>query len=105
MTSNEVFGKISSALEGILSIQDRLMESAKEDETVFTFYIDDVECTAEVGMTWGQWIESDYNTIGVRLYDEDNPVVILNGKTVGGRLGHQPLMDGDRIEEFRYFTY
>ena len=103
MTSNEVFGKISSALEGILSIQDSLMESAKEDETVFTFYIDDVECTAEVGMTWEQWIESDYNTIGVSFYDEDNPVVVLNGKAVH-EISGQTLMDADPIKEFRYFT-
>lgn len=31
---------------------------------IITFSIDGVEYTAKEGMTWGEWIESEYNTIG-----------------------------------------
>ena len=31
---------------------------------IITFAIDGIEYQAEEGMTWGEWIESEYNTDG-----------------------------------------
>lgn len=39
------------------------------DKYYIKFTIDDTECIAEYGMTWGNWIKSEYNTIG--LLDSD----------------------------------
>lgn len=40
------------------------------DDGLITFYIDDASYQAEEGMTWGEWVESEYNTEGFEL-DED----------------------------------
>lgn len=34
---------------------------------IINFVVESTACTAEEGMTWGEWIESNYNTVGIRL--------------------------------------
>ena len=48
--------------------------------TSILFYIDDVAYYANEGMTWSQWVESEYNTLGLT----NNGVYIL-GETIGYR--------------------
>ena len=42
------------------------------DKTTETF-------TAEEGMTWGEWIESDYNTAGIYSYEESGGYLLYYG--------------------------
>ena len=37
--------------------------------TIITFTIDGIEYNGEEGMTWAQWVESDYNTIGLFCFE------------------------------------
>ena len=37
------------------------------DDNRITFTIDDTEYQAEKGMTWGEWVESEYNTVGAYI--------------------------------------
>ena len=49
------------------------------DTNLIQFTLDDITCYAEEDMTWGEWIESDYNTMGVYVEGKD---VLLNGTYV-----------------------
>ena len=42
-------------------------EPTEPAPVLITFSIGDVACTVEDGMTWAQWVESDYNTPGCQL--------------------------------------
>lgn len=53
------FGDIDSALDAIIEIQNELMG----DTETITFYISGVPFTAEAGMTWAEFIDSEYNII------------------------------------------
>lgn len=48
------------------------------------------ECTAEEGMTWGEWVNSDYNTVGA--YETDGYVEISDMYS-----GSQPLGNFDEV--------
>ena len=63
MVEVEIISDINEALDRILAIQEELI-----GVTLITFSIDGVECTAEEGMTWGEWLESEYNTVGASSY-------------------------------------
>ena len=42
------------------------------------------ECQAEEGMTWEEWVNSEYNTYNIAIYSEtfgDNVVIGINGAT------------------------
>lgn len=39
----------------------------EEEDNLFTFRIGDVEYQAEEGMTWADWCDSKYNSIGLRI--------------------------------------
>lgn len=75
-------------LETILWIDTS--EPAEPAPVLIAFSIGDVACAAEDGMTWAQWVESDYNTPGCQLsnnggvefVDEDisaTASIMLNG--------------------------
>lgn len=51
---------IEAELDRIIGIQEALIIGAK-----ITFTIDHTEYTADEGMTWAEWCNSKYNTIGV----------------------------------------
>ncbi len=53
-----------------------------EPVNLITLTIEGTECQAEVGMTWEQWIVSDYNTVGLELQDIGGYLTIrLDGKS------------------------
>lgn len=43
------------------------IDTSEPAPVLITFTISDVAYTAEDGMTWAQWVESDYNTPGCQL--------------------------------------
>lgn len=52
-------GDIETALDAIIAIQEELI-----GVTLITFFVVGDEYTAEAGMTWGEWENSEYNTNG-----------------------------------------
>lgn len=42
--------------------------------SLITFTVDGVEYQAEEGMTWGEWVGSEYNVNGVFFIDVDNSI-------------------------------
>lgn len=52
-----------------------------EDYELISFYIDDVEYKAEEGMTWEEWMESDYKPSNMTV-SEDSNWILINGKGV-----------------------
>ena len=47
------------------------------NKVIISFVVDGVTCQAEEGMTWGEWIESDYNTMGVYLDSYGTNIVCI----------------------------
>lgn len=73
-------GDIDSALDAIIAIQNELIG-------IITFYIYSTEFTAEKGMTWGEWLESDYYSDilyldGINIVSDDGPVYTPDGNAV-----------------------
>ena len=65
-----------TAIEG-----DSGEEGGGGDATIINFTIDGTSYQAEAGMTWGEWVESDYNTGGFTVGIEDYldiEVIMLN---------------------------
>jgi hypothetical protein len=48
-----------------------LQSGTGEGATTFQFYIDDIAYEAEEGMTWADWVNSNYNTGGYKLVGSD----------------------------------
>lgn len=72
----DVIGDIEQALDDILAIQKELMPSAVIDFTIN--WGDIYSLKAIEGMTWGEWIDSEYNTID--MYDSGgSPYVGVSG--------------------------
>lgn len=56
--------------------------NSESESTLIQFKINGITCYAEKdGISWEEWINSDYNTIGVYV-DENFYCVALNGKEV-----------------------
>ena len=80
--------KLTTIAENMQKIYDAGYEAGKKAgggssaETItFTIqWISDTSCTAEKGMTWGEWADSEYNTIGA-LVDPDLNVIYTNNFT------------------------
>lgn len=69
-----------------------------------TFYLDTTPIgdyytlTARDGMTWADWVESEYNTIGVELYEySDGLGVIWNGFPVADYWSGSSINPIDKI--------
>lgn len=71
----EIIGDINEALDRIIAIQTELI-----GKPTITFSIDGVKCTAEEGMTWGEWLESEYNTVGASSYTLDDITYAICGE-------------------------
>ncbi len=98
---DEQMGDIETALDGIIAIQNGLIGD-------IAFSIDGVIYTALVGMTWGEWCDSEYNTIGAHI-DETTEVVMIE---VGYVAVYDPdIGDIDQlsntviIDKCNYYTY
>lgn len=69
-------GSLPTIKEYVFTLKDGTTVSKFiEDASLITFTIEDVEYTAEEGMTWGEWVESEYNTdefvIGCEYCDDN----------------------------------
>ena len=73
----EDVGDIETALDNIITIQESLIGGGI---SLISFTIDGTEYQAEEGMTWGEWIESEYNTDSWVLYEAFDHYVIFDGK-------------------------
>lgn len=73
----EQIGDVDAALDHIIAIQESLINGVSFIN--FTLYTADnltgTNCTAEDGMTWAQWCDSKYNTIGARINGPGDVVV------------------------------
>lgn len=108
---NEYFGDIDAALDAILAIQWQLMgaiaftmscysHSANECIGTLTLY-------AEEGMTWGEWVNSSYNTIGAYMADLDYLAIDVNGVDYHSVLGNGGTLASNDviIEDLEYVLY
>lgn len=76
--SEEVIGLIDTTLAAIINYQEEFIGTDDNVSTI-TFFIDGMEYTAEKGMTFGDWVDSEYNTggcylSGQYLYDSNGAV-------------------------------
>lgn len=69
---NGEVGDISTALDSIIAIQDELIGNTPEEEVLITFKVGRASCTAVQGMSWSEWIDSDYNTVAAYVIDGTN---------------------------------
>jgi hypothetical protein len=73
-------GDIEAALDRVIEIQEELIGGggggggAQE----ITFTIDGISYTAEQGMIWEEWCESEYNTIGAYVSDESGFIYFID---------------------------
>ena len=58
---------ISAALDKISSLENKIneLETKIEDYHTPSFYFNGVKFMFDEGMTWGQWVNSEYNTTGI----------------------------------------
>ena len=64
---DRAFGDLESALDAIIAIQNGLLR--------FSFYVSAIEYFAEPGMTWREWMDSEYNDGSFSVgYIEDGDV-------------------------------
>jgi hypothetical protein len=68
-------GDIETALDNIIAIQEELIGT-------ITFTFNGVTYSALRGMTWAEWCDSKYNTIGLYTWD-DGTVLTPNDNTIG----------------------
>jgi hypothetical protein len=62
----KITGDIHTALDAIIAIQESLIS--------ISFFIDGEMYKADKDMTWREWINSSYNTIGMYLDENGNPL-------------------------------
>ena len=62
----------------VYSIDDSIYLDGNEPKKVFSFTVDGTVYNSEVGMTWNEWIVSDYNTDKLNLFIEDNTLYYGN---------------------------
>ena len=79
--SNNYLEKIS---DGVY----RMVGGGKQTGAILiTFTIEGTSCQAENGMTWKEWIASNYNTIGVTAGNTSSTEVMLGGRRIDAALG------------------
>jgi hypothetical protein len=89
----EANGDIDEALDRIIAIQNELLG-------IITFTIDGTEYTADKGMTWGEWVNSEYNTIGLIVDTEYNVIRPIGSSSTAVRGGELYLgVDADTVIE------
>lgn len=78
--------------------------SVGEEATVITFTIDGTEYQAEEGMTFDEWVESEYNTDGFRLDFGTYPAVLVNSKGIQVLNNNNSVYKTDTIQNATYTT-
>lgn len=77
---DSTFGKVHVGMEAPTDESIYLWIDITEDR-IITFTIGSTVLSAEEGMTWQQWVDSDYNTIGafVNEYSDGNRIEYIDG--------------------------
>lgn len=98
------FGDTDAALDAILAIQNELMGGGEIEEITFTLnhrYTDTTDTlTARKGMTWREWCDSEYNTIGAYSLNDLNSTIILHDVEGGIHYIHYEYGTPDYIEVY-----
>lgn len=71
----EANGDIDEALDRIIAIQNELLR-------IITFTYNGTEYNAIEGMTWGEWVDSEYNTANAVVGGMYNNMIIIDGVMV-----------------------
>jgi len=96
---DDALGDIETTLDAIIEIQNSLISGGVGSIIAFTLYYENDDVTtaleAEKGMTWREWIDSDYNTIGAYIPADSDAVY------------HSYNAEGEIISEdhYIYHTY
>ena len=69
-------GKVNIQEGSIVSYEIEYGDVTVKKENLISFTIEGTTYQAEEGMTWGEWIESDYNTGGFTNYSGDHSIVV-----------------------------
>ena len=84
-------------------------EPEEEEVNLITFTIDGTEYQAEEGMTWGEWVNSEYNTLNINLIPVINDRlgsfhVTLNGSEIKNSISKKYIHETELINEQNYTT-
>ena len=110
---NSVYTAMVDVYEVIFDCGGASRKSVNHVESnIITFTIEGTECRGEQGMTWKQWINSDYNTVGLRIELWNNDSEYIETPTeYGGSLYNTENKDGqgpyDKIihgASYAYYT-
>ena len=86
---------IENDLEGINELNqwmDNQVNETSSQKKIISFTIGQTTHQAEEGMTWGEWADSEYNTIGFEI--DGMMVTFCDGNVAGSINGH--LLDDNR---------
>ncbi len=92
---NDKLGDIEAVLDNIIAVQEELIGT-------ITFIINGISYTALKGMTWGEWVDSPYNTINA-YFDEYQELVCTDGNIGAGgnpATPDEPIIDGGTYSTF-----
>lgn len=73
----------------------------KNAGNIITFYIDDAKYYAEQNMTWGDWVNSQYNTISCSVFGDGSIFLPSDMMFIGGEADY--VYAQDVIEENGYY--
>lgn len=73
---NPAMNNLRTGVNGIPSGWIVVNDGEESGGNLITFTIDDTEYQAEEGMTWGEWVDSEYNTKGDFGVDLNNDNLI-----------------------------
>lgn len=96
--------------KGKKMISDVVVRKVEEEVSLITFTIDGTEYQAEEGMTWGQWVESKYNTINASIdsssfvVNSSNDALYASSPDYSGYLTTNELIT-DEFEEYGGYTF
>ena len=71
---------------------------ASQIVAIVAFTIDGTSYQAEEDMTWGEWVESKYNTLEIMIHSDGQQVVDKNGEYYVGISGGKPVGSGFKIQ-------
>lgn len=92
----EANGDIEAALDRIIAIQNELLG-------VITFTYNGTEYNAIEGMTWGEWVDSEYNTVNAVIGGMYNDMIIIDGVMVlDPNNSYNPVAPSDVITQAAY---
>lgn len=79
----------------------------EEEPTLISFTINNTSYQAEEGMSWGEWVESDYNTYGLKIIDDyiwtesGSNVIVKNSTDSSSRVTTNEMIESN----FTYYQF